>query len=190
LIQIQSGRQQPTSDLKVEPRACHDPLDVPCIYHKGVRGTRSVAVGCRGRSIGSATSRALRKLPRLRTVVSSRRHGSASPPTTRDLPGGVSWWSQRTTHRESAQRIPRKHVGPRPRQTAPSDRRRSSARRYPVCPRPASRVRRGGSADVQQPSGPTWAQRWHIFSRPIPHPRSKQPWCTSGSPLLWWRRRA
>jgi hypothetical protein len=38
-IQIQSGRQQPTSDLKVEPRAHRDPLDVPCIYHKGVRHT-------------------------------------------------------------------------------------------------------------------------------------------------------
>jgi hypothetical protein len=88
LIQIQSGRQQPTSDLKVEPRACHDPLDVPCIYHKGVRGTRSVAVGCRGRSIGSATSRALHKLPRLRTAVSSRRHGSASPPTPEIYPTG------------------------------------------------------------------------------------------------------
>jgi hypothetical protein len=38
-IQIQSGRQQPTSDLKVEFRARRDPLDVPCIYHKGARHT-------------------------------------------------------------------------------------------------------------------------------------------------------
>jgi hypothetical protein len=30
-IQIQSGRQQPTSNIKVEPRARRDPLDVPCI---------------------------------------------------------------------------------------------------------------------------------------------------------------
>jgi hypothetical protein len=36
-IQIQSGRQQPSGDLKVEPRAHRDPLDVPCIYHKGAR---------------------------------------------------------------------------------------------------------------------------------------------------------
>jgi hypothetical protein len=34
-IQIQSGRQQPSGDLKVETRAHRDPLDVPCIYHKG-----------------------------------------------------------------------------------------------------------------------------------------------------------
>jgi hypothetical protein len=43
-IQIQSGRQQPSSDLKVEYRACRDPLDVPCIYHKGARLTPR---GCR-----------------------------------------------------------------------------------------------------------------------------------------------
>jgi hypothetical protein len=38
-IQIQSGRHQPTSDLKVELRARRDPLDVPCIYHKGAQHT-------------------------------------------------------------------------------------------------------------------------------------------------------
>jgi hypothetical protein len=43
-IQIQSGRQQPTSDIKVESRTCHDPLDVPCIYHKVARHTLR---GCR-----------------------------------------------------------------------------------------------------------------------------------------------
>jgi hypothetical protein len=43
-IQIQSGRQKPSSDLKVEPRARRDPLDIPCIYHKGARHTLS---GCR-----------------------------------------------------------------------------------------------------------------------------------------------
>jgi hypothetical protein len=36
-IQIQSGRQQPSGNLKVEPRARRDPIDVPCIYHKGAR---------------------------------------------------------------------------------------------------------------------------------------------------------
>jgi hypothetical protein len=36
-IQIQSRRQQPSDDLKIEPRACHGPLDVPCTYHKGGR---------------------------------------------------------------------------------------------------------------------------------------------------------
>jgi hypothetical protein len=34
-IQIRSGRQQPSGDLKVESRARRDPLDVPCIYHRG-----------------------------------------------------------------------------------------------------------------------------------------------------------
>jgi hypothetical protein len=43
-IQIQSGQQQPTSNLKVEFRARRDPLDVPCIYHKGARHTLR---GCR-----------------------------------------------------------------------------------------------------------------------------------------------
>jgi hypothetical protein len=38
-IQIQSGRQKPYGDLKVETRAHRDPLDVPCIYHKGARHT-------------------------------------------------------------------------------------------------------------------------------------------------------
>jgi hypothetical protein len=38
-IRIQSGRHQPSGDLKVEPHAHCDPLDVPCIYHKGARHT-------------------------------------------------------------------------------------------------------------------------------------------------------
>jgi hypothetical protein len=38
-IQIQSGRQKPSGDLKVEAHAHRDPLDVPCIYHKGARHT-------------------------------------------------------------------------------------------------------------------------------------------------------
>jgi hypothetical protein len=43
-IQIQSGRQQPSSDLKIEPLARHDPLDVLCTYHKGAWHTLH---GCR-----------------------------------------------------------------------------------------------------------------------------------------------
>jgi hypothetical protein len=43
-IQTQSGRQKPSGDLKVEPRVRRDPLDVPCIYHKGARHTLR---GCR-----------------------------------------------------------------------------------------------------------------------------------------------
>jgi hypothetical protein len=38
-IQIQSGRQQPSGDLKVESRARRDPFDVPCIDHKVARHT-------------------------------------------------------------------------------------------------------------------------------------------------------
>jgi hypothetical protein len=43
-IRIQPGRQQPSGDLKVETRARRDPLDVPCIYHKGAR---HILHGCR-----------------------------------------------------------------------------------------------------------------------------------------------
>jgi hypothetical protein len=43
-IQIQSGRQKPSGDLKVEPHTRRDSLDVPCIYHKGARHTLR---GCR-----------------------------------------------------------------------------------------------------------------------------------------------
>jgi hypothetical protein len=43
-IQIQSGRQQPSRDLKVESHTRRDPLDVPCIYHKGAWHTLR---GCR-----------------------------------------------------------------------------------------------------------------------------------------------
>jgi hypothetical protein len=43
-IQIQSGRQRSSGDPKTEPRARHDPLDVPCTYHKGARQT---LCGCR-----------------------------------------------------------------------------------------------------------------------------------------------
>jgi hypothetical protein len=43
-IQIQSWRQQPSGDLKVETRARRDPIDVSYIYHKGawhtLRGSR------------------------------------------------------------------------------------------------------------------------------------------------------
>jgi hypothetical protein len=45
-IQIQSGRQEPTSDLKVEPHARCDPLDVPCVYHTRAHDTHSAAAGC------------------------------------------------------------------------------------------------------------------------------------------------
>jgi hypothetical protein len=41
---IHSGRRESSVDLKIEPRARRDPLDVPCTYHKGARHTLR---GCR-----------------------------------------------------------------------------------------------------------------------------------------------
>jgi hypothetical protein len=38
-IQIQSGRQRSSGDLKIEPRARRNLLDIPCTYHKGARHT-------------------------------------------------------------------------------------------------------------------------------------------------------
>jgi hypothetical protein len=43
-IQIQSGRRESSGDIKIEPRARHDPLDVPRTYHKDARHTLR---GCR-----------------------------------------------------------------------------------------------------------------------------------------------
>jgi hypothetical protein len=124
-----------------------------------VHDTRSMAAYYGGRSIRSATSCALRKLPRLRTVVSSRRPGSASPPTTRDLPGGASWWSQRTNLHGSARRIPRRHVGSKPTRTAPRGGQRSSAKRYPRVPATyALSSKRRGSRRSTAPR-PTWVRR-------------------------------
>jgi hypothetical protein len=96
-IQIQSGWQHPSGDLKVKTCVCRDPLDVPCIYHKGARHTLR---GCRlgRRSTRSATPHVLYGLPHLQTMMSSKWPGSASPPMTKDPPSGASWWFRRTTH--------------------------------------------------------------------------------------------
>jgi hypothetical protein len=124
-----------------------------------VHGTRSVAADCGRRWTGSATSHVLRKLPRLRTAVSSRRPESESPPTTRDLPGGSSWWSQQTTHPRSVRRIPRRHDGSKPTQTAPRGGKRSNARRYPRVPATcASSSKRRDSRRSTAPK-PTWVRR-------------------------------
>jgi hypothetical protein len=42
--QIQSMQQRPSGNLKPEFRACRNPLDVPCTYHKGAQHTLR---GCR-----------------------------------------------------------------------------------------------------------------------------------------------
>jgi hypothetical protein len=148
-IQIQSGRQQPTSDLKVEPRTRRDPLDVPCIYHKGARHTLR---GCRLR----------KKMDRERDVVRA-----TQAPTSPD--GGefqkarirISPNNQRSTRRRvlvvSANDPPRVGVtdseeARRIQANANCAQRRVEDQRQavpPWRPRPTSRVRRGGSADVQ-----------------------------------------
>jgi hypothetical protein len=169
------------------------PVATPSTYRAStirVHNTHSVASGYGGRSIRSATSHASRRLPRLRTATSFKRPESASPPTPRDAPSGASWWSQRTNHSGLVQRILRKHVGSKPTQIAPSGGQRSSARRHPrVSAIYVSSSKRQGHRHSTAPRL-TWARRWHVSSRLILHPRSKQPWPTSESPQLWWRRRA
>jgi hypothetical protein len=132
-IQIQFGRQEPSGDLKVETRTRRDPLDIPCVYHKGARHTLR---GCRlPKKIDQERDAShVAKLTRLQTVESFKRPRSASPPTIRDPPGTMFWWSQRTTHRGSARRILRKRVGSKATRTVPRGGRRSSARRYPRVP--------------------------------------------------------
>jgi hypothetical protein len=151
-IQIQSGRQKPSGDLKVEPRARRDSLDVPCIYHKGARHTLR---GCRLR----------KKIDQERDVARA-----TQAPTSPD--GGefqkarirISPNNQRSTRRRvlvvsandphgSAQRIPRRRVGSKPTRTAPRGGRWSSARRYPRVPVTCASSSRGGAPDVQQPPG-------------------------------------
>jgi hypothetical protein len=100
-IQIQSGRQESSDDLKIEPHARRDPLNIPCTYHTGARHTLRVC-RLRKKTTRSVMLHAPCGPPRLRTSTSSRRPGSASLPTTKDPLGGASWWSRRTTHRESA----------------------------------------------------------------------------------------
>jgi hypothetical protein len=154
-----------------------------------VHDTRSMDIDYGRRSIRSAMSRAPRRLPRLRTEASFRKPGSASLPTIRDPLDGASWWSQRMTHCGSARRIPRKHIGSKPTPTAPSGRRRSSARRHPhVHVTYVSSSKKRGYRHSIAPR-PTYAPHWHISSWLILHLRLKQPWPTSRSPQLWWRRR-
>jgi hypothetical protein len=131
-IQIQSGRQQPSGDIKNElaPAATHSTY---CAPTKRAHGTLSMAAGYGRRLTRSATPHALHELPRLQTSASSRRPESTSHPTTKDPPGGASWWFRRTTHRGSVRHIPRRHVGSKPTRTAPRGG-RSSARRYPRAP--------------------------------------------------------
>jgi hypothetical protein len=117
-IQIQFGRQQPSGDLKVEPRARRDPLDVPCIYHKGAW---QILRGCRLRKKIDQERDVLRttQAPMSLDGGEFQKAWLRISPTTRDPPGGASWWSQRTTHRGSTRQIPRRHVGSKPKRTAP-----------------------------------------------------------------------
>jgi hypothetical protein len=183
-IQIQSGRQQPSSDLKVESRARRAPLDVPCIYHKGAWHTLRV---CRlqkkidqERDVSRAT-----QAPTSPDGSEFQKAWIRISPTARDPLGGASYWSQLTTRRGSARRIPRRRVGSKPTRTTPRGGRRSGARRYPRVPATyvSSSNRQGSRRSTTR--RPTWVWCWHVSSRPILRPRPKLPWPTSGSPLLW-----
>jgi hypothetical protein len=112
-IKIQSGQLESSGDLKIEPRARRDPLNVMCTYYKG---TQHTLPGCRLRKKIDRERDASRgaQTPHLRMSVSSRRPGSASLPTTKDPLDGVSWWFQRTNHRGSAPQTPRRHVESKP----------------------------------------------------------------------------
>jgi hypothetical protein len=165
-IQIQSGRQQPTSDLKVKPRACRDPLDVPCIYHKGAQHTLS---GCLLR----------RKIDRERDVA----HATQAP-TSPD--GGEFQKAQIRTSRNN-QRSTRRHVlvvsaNDPPRVSATDSKEACRIQANANCAQrwaeeqrqavpPCARDLRLEFEEADLPTfnnpRPTWAQCWHVFSRPI-----------------------
>jgi hypothetical protein len=88
-IQIQFGWRESSGDLKVEPRAAaiHSTYRAPTTK---AHSTPSVAASNGRRSTRSVMLHAVREPPRLQTLASSRRPGSASLPTTRAPPGGVS----------------------------------------------------------------------------------------------------
>jgi hypothetical protein len=150
LIQIQSGRQQPSADLKVEPCARRDPLDVPCIYHKGARHT---LCGCQLRK-----KIARRRAHHTGSHVSGRRRVSEGPdphhpqrpeihPAARlgglsERPTACRRDGFRGSTSDPSQREPRPEAGGG---EVPGG--------TPMCPRPTPRVRRGGASDVQPPPG-------------------------------------
>jgi hypothetical protein len=154
-IQIQSGQQQPSGDLKVEPHARRDPLDVPCIYPKGAQHTLR---GCRLRKkideehdVTCATQAPTSpdggefQKARIRISPNDQRStrqcicGLSERPT-------VGWHDGfRGSTSDPSQREPCTEAG---RGVAPGS--------IPMCPRPTPRVRRGGASDVQQPLGQPW----------------------------------
>jgi hypothetical protein len=76
------------------------------------RDTPSVVAGCGRRSTRSVMLHALRRPSCLRTSASSRGPGSVSLPTTKDPPGGASWWFQRTIHHGLALLTQNLHLTP------------------------------------------------------------------------------
>jgi hypothetical protein len=92
-IQIQSGLHQPSGNLKAEPQACRDLLDVPCIYHKGsrhmLRGYRLRKKIDQERDVTWAT-----QAPTSLYGGEFEKAQIRISPTTRDPPSDASWWSQ------------------------------------------------------------------------------------------------
>jgi hypothetical protein len=155
-----------------------------------VHNTLSVAADYGRRSIESVTLDVVYGPPRLQTSASSRRPGSASLPTTRDPYGSVSYWFRRINHHGSVRRTSRRHVGFKTMRIVPKGGRRSGARRYLHAPTTyaSSSKRRGFRRSIAL--RPTWVRRWHISNRTTLCPRLTRLWLTSGSPQLWWKKRA
>jgi hypothetical protein len=119
----------------------------------------------------------LYEFPRLRMTVSSRRPEYASPPTTRDPPGGVSWWFQRTTHRESARF--RGGVSDPSQHEARSEASGGAGQAVPLCARDYTSSLKRQDYRCSTASRPTWVRCWHVSSKQILRPRPTLPWPTS-----------
>jgi hypothetical protein len=132
-IQIQSGRQQPFGDLKVETRARRDPLDVSCIYHKGTQYTLR---GCRLRKKIDQehdVSRAVRAPTSPDDSEFQKARIRISPNDQRSTRRRVLVVSA-NDHHGSARQIPRRRVGSRPTRTALRGGRRTAPSSTPMCP--------------------------------------------------------
>jgi hypothetical protein len=183
LIQIQSGRQQPFGDLKVEPRTHCDPLDVQCIYHKVTRHTLH---GCR-----------LRKkidhecdVTRVTQAPTSLEGGEFQKARIRISPNNQRSTRQRvlvvsvndpprvgTTDSEEARRI-QANVNHAQRR---ADEQRQA---LPPCARDLClEFEEAGLPTFNSPQANLGA-RWHVSSKLNLRLRPKRPWPTSGSPQL------
>jgi hypothetical protein len=110
---------------------------------------------------------AICELPRLHTLASSRRSGSASLPMTRVPSGGASWWFRRTNHYGSVRRTPRRDVGPTTsKSTASSSSRHSRSRsnrpahsKLPTIQEEVNQPRRNTATDGDLRTNLDWYKR-------------------------------